>query len=88
MKMMTMEDSTAPPTIPLITGRDLPLPTADIPWLALPVPIPHKCRIPSCLRSHLQNLISSRLIVPWRGVPHGKCPNLRGQSSRYSPKCR
>jgi hypothetical protein len=41
MKMMTMEGSTAPLTIQRIAGRDLPLPAADFPWLALPVPIPH-----------------------------------------------
>ena len=38
---MTMEGRTASPRIQRITGRDLPLPTVDIPWLALPVPIPH-----------------------------------------------
>jgi hypothetical protein len=38
---MTVKSRTAPPVIQQISGRELPLTAADIPWLALPVPIPH-----------------------------------------------
>lgn len=50
MKMMALGGSTALLAIQRVAGSDLPLPAVDIPWLALPVPIPHSAAsLPVCL---------------------------------------
>jgi hypothetical protein len=78
MKMMTMEGSTAPPTIQRIAGRDLSLPAVDIPWLARPVPISHSAAsLPVCVllaefyffsAYHVWALVSARKVP----IPEGR----------------